>query len=313
MQNLYQVNWVNGMKIAATHFAEAENHFIHRIQHSIQAGLTPFSYGLFSNGETELPRFNISFNENKIRSLSAFSAITPEGFLIEIPANMEFSFGRPTTEASSYFLVVSVKPFERVPYGQLNEDESPLRFPQSIPEYHFQLVSRDAKVIHTLGDCVVPLGKYSRSNFEEDKSYLPPCSSVRSHPTLVATYNAISAMMNDLEKRVFEGLSEQNVGNRMMLLNLVNFFNTHKVEFDWKLLYLPPIHLFELMNKLARIILYSSSVQNVHFNDQLTSLLQSLINNKYDHLDAGIGLPAIKQFTENYTKFLPKQDNIFGV
>jgi hypothetical protein len=112
---------------------------------------------------------------------------------------------------------------------------------------------------------------------------------------------------------VFEGLSEQNVGNRMMLLNLVNFFNTHKVEFDWKLLYLPPIHLFELMNKLARIILYSSSVQNVHFNDQLTSLLQSLINNKYDHLDAGIGLPAIKQFTENYTKFLPKQDNIFGV
>ena len=36
MKSFYQVNWINGMKINAGHSIDLENHFISRIQQSIE-------------------------------------------------------------------------------------------------------------------------------------------------------------------------------------------------------------------------------------------------------------------------------------
>jgi len=277
--------------------------------------VTPLSYGLLPGEEKDwnIPKFSISFNENKLRSLSSFCALSPEGYLVEIPANLEFSLAKPITEASSYYLVISIKPFERVPYGLLNEEESPLRFPESIAEYQFQLVAREANTLHSVGNCVVPVGKFFRSNFDEDKSYIPPCARINAHPALMEIYNSLHAAMNDLEKKVLEMLSEPNISNRIMLVNLLNFFTDNKTEYDWNLQYQPPVYLFEMVNKLARTIYYSSSIQNSHYNEQLTNILQGIMTYKYDHLEIGAAITNVKQFTENYLKFLPKQENIFGV
>lgn len=315
MKHHFQVNWVNGMKITSNHFIELENHFVHRIQNSLKGMVTPFSYGLLpgDNSGWDIPKFSISFNENKLRSLTSFSAVTPEGFLIEIPANLEFSLAKPITEASSYYLIISIKPFDRVPFGLLNEEEKPLRFPDSIAEYQFQLVARDVSTLHTVGDCVVPVGKFFRSNFEEDKSYIPPCSRVNAHPALMEMYNSLHAVFNDLEKKVLEMLGEQNISNRIMLVNLLNFFSEHKIAFDWHMLYQPPIYTFEMVNQLARTIYYSSSIQNSHYNDQLNNVLHGIMANRYDHLEIAASIANVRQFTDNYLKFLPKQENIFGV
>ena len=315
MKHYFQVNWVNGMKISSNHFIELENHFVHRVQNSLKSLINPLNYGLMpgENAEWSLPKFIISFNENKLRSLSSFSALTPEGYLIEIPANLEFSLAKPITEASVYYLVVSIKPFERVPYGLLNEEESPLRFPNSMPEFQFQLIARDINTIHTLGDCVIPVGKFFRSNFDEDKSYIPACTSISAHPALMDIYNAFQATLNDLEKKILEMLGEQNISNRTMLVNLLNYFTEHKAGFDWQIIYQPPVYLFEMINKLARTIYYSASVQNNHYNENLTNILQNIIAFRYDHLEIASGLPLFRQFNDNYLKFLPKQENIFGV
>ncbi len=315
MNQHFQVNWVNGMKISSNHFIQMENHFVHRIQNSFQGVINPLIYGILPGNDNDwnIPKFSVSFNENKLRSLTSFSALTPEGFLIEIPENLEFSLAKPITEASSYYLVVSIRPFDRVPYGLLNEQESPLRFPESIAEYQFQMVARGNNVLHEIGKCVIPVGKFFRSNFDEEKSYIPPCTSIISHPALMELYKSFLVLLNDLEKKVLELLSMQNISNRMLLVNLMNFLTEYKVSYDWRFMYQAPVYLFELVNKLARTIYYSSSIQNIHYNEQLNNILLGVMNYRYDHLEIASSLANVRQFTENYLKFLPKQEKVFGV
>lgn len=315
MNQYFQVNWVNGMKITSGHFIELENHFIHRIQSSFRGVVNDLSYGLIpgSDKDRNIPQFSISFGENKIKLLHSLFALSPEGHFIQLPAELEFSIAKPISEASAYYLVISIKPFERIPYGLIDEQESPLRFPESIPEYQFQLIPQNINTNNSFGGCIVPVGKYLGSTFEEDKSYIPPCTSVQSHPALLEAYNTLHAIFNELEKNVLELLSEPNITNRMMLVNLVNFFNENKTAFDWYIPHQPPVFLTEMISKVARIIYYSSEIQKAQLKDELKNLLRGIMSFKYDHLEIAKAVANIRLFTDNYLKFLPKQDNSFGV
>jgi hypothetical protein len=311
----YQVNWINGMKITSGHFIEMENHFIQRIQSSFRGVVNNISYGLVPVGDLEenIPQFSLSFSENKIRPLHTINAITPDGYFIYLPANLEFSIAKPLVEAAAYYLVISIKPFERIPHGLINEEESPLRFPSVIAEYQFSLVPQNINTLHILGNCMIPVGKYSGTTFNEDKSYIPPCTSIQAHPVLLELYNTLHITFNDLEKKVLELLGKQNISNRLMLVNLINFFNENKTAFEWYIPFQPPVFLIETISKVARIIYFSSEIQNLPFKEDLKVILQALISFEYNHLEIGKAVSFVKSFTDNYLRFLPKSDNVFGV
>jgi hypothetical protein len=315
MSQNFQVNWVNGMKITSGHFIELENHVIQRMQNSFRGVVNNLSYGLVPGGELEenIPQFSISFSENKIRPLHAINAITPDGYLIQLPANLEFSIAKPLAEAAAYYLVISIKPFERVPYGLINEEESPLRFPSVIPEYQFSLIPQNINTLHILGNCMVPVGKYSGTTFNEEKSFIPPCTSIQAHPALLELYNTLHITFNDLEKKILELLGKQNISNRMMLVNLISFFNENKTAFEWYMPFQPPVFLIETITKIARIIYFSSEIQNMPIKEDLKVLLQGLISFEYNHLEIGKAVANARSFTDNYLRFLPKSDNVFGV
>lgn len=315
MKEFLQVNWVNGMRISSNHFIDMENHFVHRGQISMKSFVNPLNYGLMEGEESssQRPKFSLMFNENKIKTLNGFRALTSDGYLVEIPSGHEFALAKPTTEAKSYYLLLSIRPFERVPFGLLNEEEKPLRFPNTIPEFQFHLTSKEISVGHHFGGGVLPVGKYFRSNFEEDKNYIPPCTTVSAHPKLIEFYDKMKIMLNDLEKAVLEMLAIPKIGNRYMLLNLVSFLNEHKTAFDWRFFYAPPVLMFELINKLAKTIYYTSSTNNFHFKDQNANILHAAMNFKYDHLDAYLSIMSAKPLIDNFMRFIPKQENMFGV
>jgi len=142
MNQYYQVNWINGMKINSGHFIELENHFISRIQNSTKGFVNDLSYGLLpSDQETiTIPQFSVSLSEKKIRVIRGFSAFTREGYLVQIPAGMDFPLSRPSDDGLVHFLVLNMKPYVRMPFGEINEQESPSRFPYSIAECQFSFL-----------------------------------------------------------------------------------------------------------------------------------------------------------------------------
>ncbi|MCX6270824.1 MAG: hypothetical protein NTU44_06320 [Bacteroidetes bacterium] len=315
MSHYFQVNWVNGMRINSGHFIEMENHFIERIQQVAGGFVNPLSYGLLPLAENEgnTLSFSLSVQSGKIRSLRPFTVITPDGHLAHIPANQEFLLSKPETEASQYLLVLTVKAFNRAPYGEINELESPLRYPYSLPECQFHLFPYPHKSNHSFGPGIVPLGLYSGSSFEADPSYIPPCTSLQSHAALADLIRKTKAALDDFERKILELFRKPNVTNKPLLVSVLNFFNENKTALDWYIPYLPPVFLMEKIAQLSRGIFFTCETQNIPLKDDLKALLKDLIAFQYDHMEIAKARQKILQFLDNYSKFLPRDENMFGV
>jgi hypothetical protein len=315
MKQYYQVNWINGMKITSDHFIDLEKHFIYRVRNSIKGVINDMSYGLLPPEDKEInsPRFNLLLNEKKIRVLSDFAMISPGGDFVNIPANLEFELLKPPGEASQYYLVLTIDPYERVPFGEINDLESPLRNPNAIPAYRFHFLARNSNTSNSFGNAIIPVAKYSGSSFEEDDSYIPPCTSVKSHPTLVELCNDVLISFVELERKVFELLKKPNITNKAILINLANFLALNKTALDWYISHQPPVFLFEKIVQLAKVFYNTMEIQNMNYKDDMKGLLSKVVELRYDHMEISAAVSVTKSFLKNYSKLLPKDDTIFGV
>jgi hypothetical protein len=315
MNQYYQTNWINGMKIHSGHFIDLENHFISRIRNTASSFINDISYGIIPVGDirTNYPRFSISLSQNKIRVLNNFIMTTPGGEVVQVPEKLEFPINRPTEEASFYYLVMKVSSYSRMPFGDLNEQENPVRYPNSIPEYEFHFLPPNPSVLHSFGNSVIPVGKYTGSSLDEDLSYIPPCADIRSHINLYDLYKDILSSFNELERKVLDLVKNPKMPNRPLLVELISFLDYNKTAVDWYLVYQPPVFLFEKVQQLAKIFLTYYEISSVQIKDDLKSMLKEMANHHYDHLEIYKSVVIARNFLKNYMRLLPKIENIFGV
>ncbi len=100
-----------------------------------------------------------------------------------------------------YNIVLAVNPFERVPSGQLDPEDNPPRYPDISKGYHIFLLPAAGMAPkntegHSLvvGQLLLANGKITINN-----NYIPPSSSIVSHPALIRYYEQFSVLMNDLQ------------------------------------------------------------------------------------------------------------------
>lgn len=300
MNEFFQVNWINGMKITADHFIELENHFIYRIQNSIKGFVNPLNYGLVPGIEenVSIPHFSISLNKDKVKILHGFVAITPEGHLLQIPENQEFPISKPDTQSDWYYLVVSGRPYVRAPFGSINANENPSRYPNSMQDYQFEFFAPNKEHNNVLEHNKVPIGRYSSMAFEEDKTYIPPCTSIQSHPDLIALYKVFQEAFSELERKIIALVKTKDHQNNPLLANLIGFLSQHKSAIDNFIQYQPPCAMVEKVQQIARIIHY-------HFKIQNKEAFTELVDFKYNHFDIKKAVDMIYSFLKNYQQFLP--------
>jgi hypothetical protein len=315
MKQFFQVNWVNGMKITSDHFIELENHFVYRLQNSLKGLVNDLSYGLLPSQDLENnpPKFSISLNDNKIKALRSFSMLSPDGDFIQIPPNVDFKLVRPVEEATRYYLVITGDPYSRMRIGQVNELESPLRSPYSMPEYVFQFLSAQSGSLNTLGRTIVPVGKYNGGSFEEDLSYIPPCTSIQSHPALSRLGEDVKNKLTELVRKVEELRKKSNVTNKEMLFEMVRFFNQNLTAILWYTDSQAPVFLSEKVHQVARIFHFAIINNNLQVKEEYARLLSEFVNFQYNHLEIGLSIEIVRKFISNFQNFLPKDDTSFGV
>jgi hypothetical protein len=313
MDHYFQVNWVNGMKVTSGHFLELENHFINRSQILAKGYVNPVNYGLLPTGDKEKAstRFSLLLREEKIRIHQDLLAVTPDGYLVQIPANADFHLARPADNPPPYYLVLTVDSYSRLPFGEINEQENPLRYPFAIPEYHFQFLPVQGNTFHALGNTILPIAKFPNSSMEEDRSYIPPCASIQSSPTLVSFYNDMLESLLKLEKTAYSLLGARVVTHKSLLMNLVGFFNRNKAALEWYIPYLPPVFLFEKVVEAASIFYTYNEVElKSAREDELSRVLPKIVNLKYNHLDIIAAVNICRTFTDSYSKFLKESSSI---
>jgi hypothetical protein len=158
------------------------------------------------------------------------------------------------------------------------------------------------------------------------EEYIPPCSSVRSHPALMDFHDKVSSFFNKTEKDIITIIKKIHIKKQQSTLSesvhtlayqLLNFLSNHILEHKWINIDLPPVITVESVARFTRLMrntIESMSPEHKeeminYFSDwcnlrqgEFEELLVTTINHRYDHEDIAISLKEQNKFMEVITE-----------
>lgn len=333
IKNLY-VNWIDGMKINKNLFIETDLANIDAIRDAVSIGLNDFSYGLLpsekGNESLSLDLIDTRANCFKLK-INLCRAVTIGGCRIEIlKSSSELTItqdikdmdGGKGAKSIVFDLVLTVNPYERKPYGQPNAEESPLRYPFTTSNYKIQLVPSDQLSNYDVGNFSLTLGRIvlKGDEYTFDSKYIPPCTSINSHASLINYYRKLGSSLNTIEenctkiiqKIVSKGQATALANNVKMLCEKILYYISD-IFFQYRMLSLqkPPIFLIDFFIRMANQVrvlndCYPEKEKEEMLNyftewTELTAgnfdnMLNDLVFHDYDHRNINNSMQKVENF-----------------
>lgn len=269
------VNWVDGMKISQKHL-ETQTNFILDGLRDVRASMNPvFSYGLLplvtiNQAVGSFDSFVTIIGDMEL-ALQKCNAITPSGCRVEL-ANFRFNL-KPLiprldealqNQRRTYYLIITINPFDKIPHGTIDVEENPPRYPyvKASCQLEFIPVSVfDRNESNNRGDYVI-IGKVTivGEELEQEDTYIPPCSSVLSHPVLLSQYNRTAQLIPSLKKYALKILqkeinTQQNAKLakhvKMLCQTIIHDIGTVYFHFRNVVPHLPPLYFIGCFSQIA--------------------------------------------------------------
>jgi len=279
----YPVNWVDGMKIARRHFAEADHFTTDHLRDATALHLRPDYYGLLpKTNQLDSPSFELLLTvdgQNEVQArLPECHAVTAGGARIELTPSatpllartnlvqLLNTFGLPPTDGLRFSVVLTVNPFERVPVGTPAPDELPPRHPYTRPAYALSFVPTQ-QLAGTLGSAFsLPVGELllTEGQLRPVSHFIPPCTALASHPALLQALQQLDNQLLELEADAFRIIHKVKLrtDKRSILDDLVRALAEHTVfALAQQLTTLrlmaaaqPPVYLLDALLRVAKQI-----------------------------------------------------------
>lgn len=269
----YAVHWVDGMKISREHFVQQENYFIDSIRDTNSLSVVPFNYGLLPVSEqfsdkTIYEIHNTATNDAQL-VIRKLTAVTMGGYRIEISdykvnirnlaTNTAFN---PEEIDGQFYILASVNPFDKIPFGEIDSEEIPPRHPHTKPNYRIELVETSILNSSYSGGNYLVLGKVGiQSGIAQiDHHFIPPCTSVQSHPKLLEYYQNYTTSMSNIRGyafKIIQKIAHKNQNNQLahniktLCRTIINHEGEHYFAFKNIIIHQPPIFLMDIFAKLA--------------------------------------------------------------
>lgn len=333
-------HWTDGMKISAEHFNQLESAILDRLRDCASIYLPRDAYGLLPpvKGYDRSVNIQVSVLDDKSLKIELLylRAITQGGHRIEIDrqtADAQSDWQQLTLhyrlpegrKEGQYFIVIGVDPFERVPTGELDPQESPPRHPFTMPGYQLKVLSEEELNGSNTLYQHLPIGKFKLiEGAPRPVQYIAPCTQLDSHPRLLGFYDEaveFALTLRESGLKVIQkialqsqkGLISQMVQGMTdkMLFQLVGRLASLEQQLRWE----SPSHLFVYLSDLAYVIktFYSSLIkeqkeQLLAYFERWTeyeagdfeNILDQLIANKYRHHDLSTHIRLGKKFMRMY-------------
>lgn len=328
------VNWVDGMKINRTHFLIQEQAFYFQTARAAGSLLNPLNYGLLpSGGATPLKLFVSIDHQQQVQvRIQQCRAITAGGYSIEFSEDSVLStpipFDHLQQRAATWYIVLTINPYKRVPYGLANPAESPARLPYTLPLYTIDLLTMEDVTKNKLGDFQLTVGKLmlEEQRLSLDESYVPPCTAINSHADLLDTHAALEEFWSRLETcclQIMQKILQKKQSNELSIIvqrlceQLLSY--TAVVQAEWKSVGIvqPPVYLAFKTSALARLLkngldtwLGSGKEELInYFTDwcnfsqgELEASISGMAGHVYDHLNIPASLNRIAGFTSTISQ-----------
>ena len=335
----HAVNWNDGMKINKAHFIDQENVELQRLLNTGSALLNDFNYGLLPGKDNPGTRLFLSVdNQQQVHlRIIQLTAITRGGYHIHIEANSDFSkdqlsadlpglsvpFETLKGKSSAYFVILSVNPFERVAFGIPDLEEHPPRLPWVKPPFQVSLVPEELMHKNLGGHHHLPVGKLKIEDHHVhlDEEYIPPCTTIGTHPGLLVIHALIEQFYGKMELyalQIIQKILQKKQANELasIVRNLSETITmvtaSHLAEIRMLSIHQPPVYLVNKLSSFARFIrntldFYIGSGKEEFVNyctewcnisqGELESAMTALANEHYDHLDLNKSLDTVRSFT----------------
>jgi hypothetical protein len=333
------VNWIDGMKINKTHFIAQENAFIFQLARNTACLLNEFNYGLLPNGNQGLKIVISSDNQKKLQvRIQRCRAITAGGYYIEVnedtglPGNnmaipvvsVPVTLRELKNKASDFYIVLTIDPYKKNPYGAMVAPETPPRIPFTMPSLFVDLVPVTEVTQNILGPFQLPVGKVSideqRVILQED--YIPPCASVCSHAELLEIQAGLEQFYSKMEVyalQIIQKIVQKKQNNDMSVIvqklcDNISFFTAAQItELKSVGVVQPTVYVITKIASLARmmkntldgfigfgkeeLVNYFTEWCNVK-QGELEEAITTLANHQYDHIDINNSIDKVSKFTK---------------
>ncbi|MBO0947126.1 hypothetical protein [Fibrella forsythiae] len=342
----HPVNWVNGMKLSQSHFLDTDQNVQDMVRDALSLFLTNYNYGLLppergSVSSNEIELLEKIGNHVEVRLLRC-NAITSGGCRVAInPEVLRFrtltaSFAVETElddiDRPPYDIVLLVNPFERVPMGEPDPEESPLRHPFTDTHYQLQAIPTAQLNADELGQHYLTIGRVvcQEGRYVVEESFIPPCTSLSSHPKLMAYYKGFGWSLNDLQissfkivRKVFDRNQPSDIAKNVQMLCIKLLDSLGQLFFEYRNLDYqhPPVKILDYFANLTSLIytnLYCiptrekeellhyfyewTDVTPNHFEGMLLSLLEL----DYNHNRIGEAMRSVETFLDVITRLWNK-------
>lgn len=327
------------MKIRQQHFVQTENAWLDRVRDAWAGSITPFNYGLLPviEGYASIDlRVEVSDTRQIVANLHACQAVTSGGARIDFQAGGEqplsTTYQLSGNEPALFEVIVSVNPFVRLPTGEPDPEEVPIRHPNATPTYQLMIVPTEQLSITELGTYHVPVARVRALGHEVklSDSYIPPCAAVSAHPGLRQWYDTFT------ERLVRTGADARQVVQKIKVKSEARSLTTNLLEWAERITYFvadhldeyrllvphqPPVHLLVFYVRLARtlktcLLCMSDSgkeemLRYLHeWSDTHPGTLEAVINSavelEYDHHALYESLDTIHKFMDTVTTLMAK-------
>jgi hypothetical protein len=334
------VNWTDGMKINKSHFIAQENALIFQLSQTVSGLLNDLNYGLLPTAGVGkgLKIYLSTDNQQKVQvRIGQCRAITASGYYVEFSEDTALQgrnlqsplISSPAVlkelkaKSASFYVVLTVNPYKRIPFGEANPAEIPPRIPFTVPHYSVDLIPVAELTRNKLGGFQLPIGKIKIDDqkVELDQEYIPPCSTVSSHPDLLEIHAALEqffAKMESYSLQIIQKIQQKKQVNDMAVIvqklceQVLFFTGTEVAELKSLGLIQAPVYIVSRICSLARIFkntldcyLGSGKEELVNYftewcsftKGDLESAIVSLSNHQYDHLDINSSVEKVSVFT----------------
>ena len=340
------VNWVDGMKINKTHFIAQDNAMTYQLAQHTSCLVDQLSYGILPpvGDKNEAVKLFISTdNQKRIQvRIQQCRAITAGGYYIEFNEDTAIHgnnlitpvVSEPVTlrelkaKATQFYIVLTINPYKRMPYGSAAVEETPPRIPYTVPSLQLDIIPVAEVARNVLGPNQLPVGKMTvdaqRVSLEEE--YIPPCTAIYSHPELLEIQAGLEQFYSKMELyalQITQKIIQKKQSNEMSVIvqkicdNISLFTASQLAELKSVGIVQRPVYTVSRVAALARVIkntldcfLGSGKEELInYFNEwcnigqgELEATISDLSTLQYDHLDINDSISKVAQFTKTISK-----------
>ena len=285
-QHRYLVNWTDGMKINKDHFVMSENYYHQQIKDIRYHYKRNNEFGILPSldGDKSLQMY-LTDDELLVNKCIA---VTGDGSYINVnedhplrlnSENINSMINALNDKNASVYIIVRVNNFERIPTGQPDPEELPLRMPFASVSYTLDLMSESQLNKDMLSTSnIIAIGKLIQEGtaIRIDEEFIAPCPHIMNNEILSHYYdkwilalertnkNAIKVVhnVNENPKRKILATGFRHLSQNIMvhISSRIDYFKLCKRSVS-------PIELLAFGLGYARVL--RNSIESTFHNEQL--------------------------------------------